>query len=75
MSWWQATWVGPTVGLVGSLALILMAALTITRQTPSDALFSRYAGSMVEARAFLGATLVLAGLCGFFLALQDLLNR
>ncbi len=59
--------------MIGSLGLISVGAIVITRQTPSDASFSRYPGSMVEVRGFLGAILGIGGLCGFFLALHHLL--
>lgn len=73
-AWWQAAWLGPALGMLGSLALITVGAGVITRQTPSDALFSRYPGSMVEARAFISAILVIGGLAGFFIALDQLLK-
>jgi hypothetical protein len=73
MSWWQAFWLAPVCGILGSLALISVGAIVIIKQTPSDALFSRYPGSMIEARAFLSAILVISGLVAFFMSLVDLL--
>ncbi len=60
------------MGMFGSLALIFAGAVIIMRQTPSDALFTRHPGSMIEARAFLSGVLVLAGVIGFFITLNEL---